>query len=445
MKRYALLAAVLALPLALAAQNVTSPTASVTQPANGPADIAGQLYAANFAHWTIKPSELGLSWTSPSQCYGTSGGINFKLFSTSAPITIVDLGVPANTETVTPSIASYNGAGCSVGLPATHAHSNYYLQSGTLGLQEALNWVGSSYAIVVLTPDWTAMGGTTAMQNAAVIGANTTILDQRTNAITVTNPITTTTLTASTSVTPTVVAGTGLGTAALPWGNIILGTAATNVATVTPATMAAARAITLADPLGPDTLAYLQAAQTFTNKTISGLTLNTGYINSSLQTVELTGGDWSCGTGGTVSTCVTAVTIGTSGSGGLLSFTLPLSAKTWTFQCNGVVGQATGATANTWAVQTATTGATNVTLSYTMQTAATSLTGGATTDTASTITAISLAPTWTLGGTGTKMPFQINGTIEGAAAAGTVVNIQLIGPTIGDLVTIYRGATCHVF
>ena len=58
MKRLALLAAVLALPLALAAQ-VTSPTASVTQPANGPADIAGQLYAANFAHWTIKPIELG--------------------------------------------------------------------------------------------------------------------------------------------------------------------------------------------------------------------------------------------------------------------------------------------------------------------------------------------------------------------------------------------------
>ena len=178
MKRLALLAAVLALPLALAAQ-VTTPTASVTQPANGPADIAGQLYAANFAHWTIKPSELGLSWTSPSQCYGTSGGVNFKLFSTTAPITIVDVGVPANTETVTPTIASYNGAGCSVGLPATHAHSNYYLQSGTLGLQEALNWLGADYGQVVLTPDWTAMGGTSGMISAAVLGANATILDQR--------------------------------------------------------------------------------------------------------------------------------------------------------------------------------------------------------------------------------------------------------------------------
>ena len=179
MKRLALLAAVLALPLALAAQNVTSPTASVTQPANGPADVAGQLYAANFAHWTIKPSELGLSWTSPSQCYGTSGGINFKLFSTSAPITIVDVGVPANTETVTPSIASYNGAGCSVGLPATHAHSNYYLQSGTLGLQEALNWIGSGYGIVVVTPDWVAMGGTSGMITAATGSAAVSIEDAR--------------------------------------------------------------------------------------------------------------------------------------------------------------------------------------------------------------------------------------------------------------------------
>src|ERR1035441_3302123 len=101
MKRLAWLAAALALPLALAAQNATSPTASVTQPANGPADIARIFFAVPFSHWTIKPSELGLSWTSPSQCYGTSGGITFKLFSTSAPITIVDVGVPANTETVT--------------------------------------------------------------------------------------------------------------------------------------------------------------------------------------------------------------------------------------------------------------------------------------------------------------------------------------------------------
>jgi hypothetical protein len=180
MKRLALIAAFLALPLALGAQT-TSPTASVFQPANGPADIAGQLYAANFAHWHIYPSQNGNQWNSASQCYGTSGGVNFPLFSTTAPITIVDVGVPANTETVTPTIATYNGGGCSVGLPATHAHTNYYLQSGTLGLQEALNWSNPANSVVVLTPDWTTLGGTTGMITAATAGAYSTILDCRTS------------------------------------------------------------------------------------------------------------------------------------------------------------------------------------------------------------------------------------------------------------------------
>jgi hypothetical protein len=180
MKKLALLAAFLALPLALAAQT-TSPTASITSPANGPANVAGLLYASNFAHWTIYPTQDGLRWTSPGQCYGTSGGVVFPLFSTTAPIRIVDVGVPANTETVTPTIASYNGAGCSVGLPATHAHTNYYLESGTYGLQEALNWIGSNYAVVVISPDWQTMGGTTGLITAAAAGANSTIMDCRTS------------------------------------------------------------------------------------------------------------------------------------------------------------------------------------------------------------------------------------------------------------------------
>ena len=178
MKRSALLAAFLALPLALAAQTTNS-TASIMQPANGPADIAGQLYAANFAHWTASPTPSGTRWDNAGQCYATSGGITFPMFSTTAPITIVDLGVPANTETVTPTQVGYLGSGCNVSLPATHSHSNYYLKSGTVGLQEALNWGGTNYYQVVLTPDWTTMGGTAGMISAAVLCSNETILDQR--------------------------------------------------------------------------------------------------------------------------------------------------------------------------------------------------------------------------------------------------------------------------
>ncbi len=182
MKRSGLLSILLALPIMLAAQS-TVPTASVTQQANGPGNLAGLLFAANFGHWTISPTPQGNRWTSPGQCFGTSGGITFPLFSTSAPITIVDLGTPSNTETVTPTLASYNVGGCSVSLPAANAHSNYYLQSGTLGLQEALNFAGAGHFVVVLTPDWQTMGGTTAMITSAKGTTSIGIFDERSSVI----------------------------------------------------------------------------------------------------------------------------------------------------------------------------------------------------------------------------------------------------------------------
>ena len=166
----------------LAIAQADAPGASVTAQANGPANVAGLLYAANFAHWTASPTDMGNHWTNPAQCYGTSGGITYPIFGTGQPITIVDNGVPANTETVTASRATYTGSGCSVSLPATHPHSNYYLKSGTAGLWEAINWINAAPAVIVLTPDWTALGGTTAMITASSPGANTTILDQRTSA-----------------------------------------------------------------------------------------------------------------------------------------------------------------------------------------------------------------------------------------------------------------------
>ena len=170
------------LSMALGAQT-TSNTASAQQQANGPADVAGLLYAANFAHWTASPTPSGTRWDNAGQCYAVSGGLIFPMFSTATAITIVDQGVPSNTETVTASLASYFGSGCSVSLNAAHSHLNYYLKSGTAGLQEALNWAGSSRAVVVLTPDWTTLGGTTGMITTARAGANTTILDMRTSTL----------------------------------------------------------------------------------------------------------------------------------------------------------------------------------------------------------------------------------------------------------------------
>jgi hypothetical protein len=395
--RMSLVITLLSVCLYAGAQSVTNPSVSQTQPAPGPGNVAGLLYAANFAHWTVPPGQNGgFSWTSPAQCYGTSGGVTFKLFQAGQPITIVDNN-PALTETVNVGSAQYGGWGCAVSLPTVNAHKSFYLQSGTAGLQEAANWAGAANAVIVITPDWSTLGGTTGNITSATLGANTQLVDCRTS-----NCV------SYTGTTPTInVTGTGK-----------------DVFQTSP---------TLITP-------------SLTSPTITGLASNSGYVNSSAQTVALTGADWSCGTGGITTSCTSFTTIGAGAAAGqTFSFTLPLSAQNWSLECEGVVGQATGATANQWGIQTATNGATNFTAWYNMNTAATAMTGGAVTDTASSTTATEITPAWTLGGTGTKMPFHIGATIEGSSASGTVVNVMLLAPTVADLVTIYRGAECHIY
>jgi hypothetical protein len=171
---------------------------------------------------------------------------------------------------------------------------------------------------------------------------------------------------------------------------------------------------------------------------LSGTT-DLGIVSTKSQTAQIITADWTCGTGGTVSSCTTAQTIGT------LTFTLPLVAANWTFDCNLIVGQATGVTANNWNVQTATNGATNVAAYYSQATAAAAVATGATTGQGSTTTTFNIGGTWTQGATGTKMPVHIWGTIEGTSASGTVFNLQLVAPTVGDLVTIYRGSSCRIY
>lgn len=165
-----------------------------------------------------------------------------------------------------------------------------------------------------------------------------------------------------------------------------------------------------------------------------------GFIKTA-QTVSLSA-DWTCGTGGTVSSCVAATIVGSTATP--LTFTLPLVAANWSFECDLVVGQATAATANQWNILTATNGVTNTTASYQMATAATAFAAGAVTDQASTTTTFQITPSWTLGGTATKMPVHIAGTLTGVSASGTVASLQLVAPTVGDLVTIYEGSKCSL-
>jgi hypothetical protein len=170
--------------------------------------------------------------------------------------------------------------------------------------------------------------------------------------------------------------------------------------------------------------------------------LNGIWTSSSGQSRVTFLADWTCGTGGTVSTCVTATIVGATVTP--LTFTLPLVALSYDLDCDGVVSSTTGTPANNWNLITATNGATNVTSSYAMGTAAAVGGFGATTDTASTTTTFSIGGTWTLGAAGTKFPFHIHARIEGASASGTVLSLQVVDPTVADLLTIYRGASCII-
>lgn len=80
-----------------------------------------------------------------------------------------------------------------------------------------------------------------------------------------------------------------------------------------------------------------------------------------------------------------------------------------------------------------------------MATAASAFAAGAVTDQAPTTTTFQISPSWTLGGTATKMPFHIWAKVDGASSSGTALSLQLVAPTAGELVTIYRGTACRLY
>ena len=121
----------------------------------GSADIAGTLYASNFANWTVAQGTNGpYSWATSSTCTQmTAGGVTFKPFTVGTPIRIVDTSVPATSETVTVEAVNVNGSGCSITVsPPASKHYSFYLTSATVGLQEAINYANRKPAVVALTP-----------------------------------------------------------------------------------------------------------------------------------------------------------------------------------------------------------------------------------------------------------------------------------------------------
>jgi hypothetical protein len=159
-----------------------------------PAAAPPWVYADNYGRWTIQGQNANsYSFTPASVCQITN--LNFKnqpsFFAfgstvTLAPVYISDVN-GANSEVVTPgSAATQTQSACSVNLSPANSHTTFTLQSGTGGLQEAINTLGGSTKTVpytiVLSPEWYKLVSGIASVNATLTNA-VTPADIITNAI----------------------------------------------------------------------------------------------------------------------------------------------------------------------------------------------------------------------------------------------------------------------
>jgi hypothetical protein len=156
-------------------------------------NFAGRYNANNFAYGITRESgalQIGIGAV-PSGAQtitlqlGQTETVSGKTFAppnTNAPILI---GSGSNQETVTPSAVSNPTPGtyntCQITATFANAHgTGDLIMSGTVGLQEALNYCGGiGGGTVVIDPSWTLNGGTQAMVNAAVIPTGVVIEDLR--------------------------------------------------------------------------------------------------------------------------------------------------------------------------------------------------------------------------------------------------------------------------
>jgi hypothetical protein len=100
--------------------------------------------------------------------------------NTNAPIRV---GLGSNEESVTPSGVSGGGnpgyQTNTVTASFSNAHGGDQITSGTVGLQEAINFAaGKGGGVVVVDGQWALNGGTTAMLTAAVLPANGSVIIQ---------------------------------------------------------------------------------------------------------------------------------------------------------------------------------------------------------------------------------------------------------------------------
>ncbi len=207
-------------------------------------------------------------------------------------------GVVAVTQTLATAVGSGNTLLALIETGAADAIiTNVVLpqQSGTLWLQAAGPNTAALTSVVPSGAGTVALGsaakpfslgyiGTAATNNfvftpAATAGARVITIPDPGGAATLayTNSTSSQAMSGLGTMLPHTAGTSNMGSAALPWGTIYTGTAATNNFVITPAATAAARVITLADPGGAATIAYTNptTAQTITNTSLTTPTLTT--------------------------------------------------------------------------------------------------------------------------------------------------------------------------
>ncbi len=148
-------------------------------PAQGPAWV----YADNYGRWALTGQAPNTySFTPSAVCQITQLGfknqMTFFAFGSNialAPVFVQDINSAAS-EVVTPgSAATQTQSTCSVNIAPVNSHTTFTLQSGSGGLDEAINTLGntgSNYTIV-LSPEWYKLISGISSQNATLTNSIT--------------------------------------------------------------------------------------------------------------------------------------------------------------------------------------------------------------------------------------------------------------------------------
>ncbi len=126
--------------------------------------VNGALVASQFDFQiTERNAPTFGAWTNmPSGCImNLGGGVRTNPFSTgptglfNTTVTVTDLSTPANTETVAVTAMTTAPPNCSLTATVLNAHTGKYIvSSGTCGLREALNFLGTSAGTVRVTQEF---------------------------------------------------------------------------------------------------------------------------------------------------------------------------------------------------------------------------------------------------------------------------------------------------